>query len=636
MSSHQSWINVGYATLILLIASASSTQAVESGAPANSHKQRVEYTDRLIIKLRAPNTATPPAAMRANRLNALSSSAGMNLQQVRQMSWGAQVFKLPGRMTLAEAAAVARKLRADPTVEYAEPDRILRPLAVPNDTLFSSQWHYQSPVIEPGGVNLPAAWDITTGQANIVIGLIDTGTLIAHADLAGRTVPGYDFISNVATANDGNGRDADPTDPGDWITALENASGMFAGCGVSDSSWHGTHTAGTIGAATNNAQGVAGVNWVSKILPVRVLGKCGGFLSDVIDGERWAAGLAVPGVPPNANPARVLNQSLGSSGACSRLQQSAINEIVALGVVIVVAAGNDNTDAGNANPANCNNVIAAGAINRAGGRTSYSNFGTQVDISAPGGKQVFFNDPNGILSTRNTGTTAPAADDYQYLSGTSFSTSHVTGVVSLMLSANPALTPAQVLTGIQTTARVFPTGTGSDCTTALCGAGIIDAAAAVNQVRRTVTVSASDPDAAEAGLDPGVFTLSRSGDTSTTLTVNYTISGGASATADYDALPASVNIPSGMMSTTLAVTPFDDSIGEGTETVTLTLTQNALYLTGIPSSATVRIADDENAPGSGGGGGGCTLDSAASADPVLPLLIIIALLYLLRRRACKN
>lgn len=640
-SSKRLVVATGIALLMMVLATATAISAAEQVAGENPPDLAANRTDRLIVKLREPDAANQTAHSTTDRLRALSARVGINLQRVRTMSWGAQVLKLPSRMTLDQATAIAQELNAEPTVEYAEPDRILRPLAVPNDTLFSSQWHYLSPAVEPGGVNLPSAWDITMGQPNIVIALIDTGTLTGHADLAGRTLPGYDFVSNIPTANDGDGRDSDPTDPGDWITAGESASGVFAGCNVSASSWHGTHTAGTIGANTNNGLGVAGINWVSRILPVRVLGKCGGFLSDVIDGERWAAGLSVPGVPANPNPAQILNQSLGGSGACSRVQQSAINEIVALGKVIVVAAGNENTDAANANPANCNGTIAVAATNRSGGKTGYTNFGTQVDISAPGGEQDFTTISNGVLSTLNTGTTAPVADDFNFLQGTSFATTHVTGIVSLMLSVNPTLTPAQVLTSIQTTARTFPVGTGSDCTTALCGAGIINAAAAVNQVRRTVTVTASDPDAAETGLDPGVFTIIRSGDASTALTVSYTISGSALNGTDYTALPASVEIPAGATSATLTIAPIDDSNREGTETVTVTLSQNALYVTGVPSSATVSIADNESAliaggGGGRGGGGGCTLDTAAGFDPGLPLLLIMALLYVLRRRDLNN
>jgi len=305
-----------------------------------------------------------------------------------------------------------------------------------------------------------------------VVAVIDTG-IRPHLDLVGRTVAGYDFISNVSIANDGDGRDADPSDPGDWVLAGECGTGST----VRNSSWHGTHVAGTIGALSNNGLGVTGVNWNSRILPVRVLGKCGGLTSDIVDGARWAAGLAVTGVPANANPAKVLNLSLGGSGTCSTTYQTAIDVIVAAGSVFVVAAGNSAVNASGAQPANCKGVITVAANNRGGDLASYSNFSTTlVKISAPGGETS--TQANGVLSTLNSGTTTPAADSYVYYQGTSMAAPHVAGIASLMLSANASLTPTQVLAIIQNTARPFAVGT----LCALyndCGAGIINAAAAV-------------------------------------------------------------------------------------------------------------------------------------------------------------
>src|SRR5205823_4685517 len=201
-------------------------------------------------------------------------------------------------------------------------------MVVPNDTMYGQQWHYFE---ARGGINLPPAWDVTTGSASLTVAVVDSG-VVPHADLAGRLVPGYDFISDASMSNDGDGRDADARDPGDY------------GCNGAASSWHGTHVAGTIGAASNNGAGVAGINWSSKILPVRVMGKCGGYTSDIVDGMRWAAGIAVIGVPANANPARVINLSLGSDGACSSAFQSAVNDVIARGTVVVAAAGNSNSD----------------------------------------------------------------------------------------------------------------------------------------------------------------------------------------------------------------------------------------------------------------------------------------------------
>ncbi len=463
-----------------------------------SFEQPVPYvasTDRLIVKLRA--SSAPGKG--PERLRTLTATAGVALTDIRGMSGDAHVLLLPERMMLAQAAEIAGRLSLQPDVEYAEPDQIMQALLVPSDSQYPSQWHYQEPSTEIAGANLPPAWDITTGTSSVVAAVIDTG-LVPHADLdsnildgAGRVAPGYDFISGETpsvflVANDSNGRDNNPTDPGDWITVAESASGFFSGCPVTGSSWHGTHVAGTIGAASNNGLGVTGINWNSRILPVRVLGKCGGYTSDIVDGMRWAAGLSVPGVPANSTPAKVLNLSLGGNGACGSTYQSAVNDILAAGSVVIVAAGNENTDANNSRPANCVGVIAVAATTRSGGRASYSNFGSVVRISAPGGDGVL---TDRILSTLNTGTTSPvtspAGDAYAYYRGTSMSSAHVSGVASLMFSANPVLTPAKVLQKLQATARAFP---GTSCNTFLCGAGIVDAAAAVRAVSTPPTASA--------------------------------------------------------------------------------------------------------------------------------------------------
>ncbi len=481
---------------------------------------RVDHTDRLIVKFRGGSAAGRTAAMSATKLQALGNRAGVPLAHVRRMATGAQILRLPNRMTLAEASAVTTTLAEDPDVEYAEPDRILRPLghlAAPPDPLFidHSQWHYLEPGIEPGGINLPGAWNVTMGDANIVVAVIDTGVL-PHTDLdnnvldgTGRFLPGYDFVDALLDQNDSvSGRDNDPTDPGDWVTVAESSDPFdpFFGC-PTFSSWHGTHVSGTIGALTNNTLGVAGINWNSPILPVRVLGRCGGFLSDIIDGALWAAGLADSGAPDNlvnANPAHVLNLSLGASGACGSPEQDAINQIIAAGKVIVVAAGNDdaNLDSVSMTPANCDGVITVTASRRNGGRASYSNFGSTVEITAPGGDSPVSTD--GVLSTHDDGATSVLNDNaFNPLRGTSMATPHVSGVVSLMLSVDPppGLNPTQVLQKLQATARVFPTGTGADCTTATCGAGIVDAAKAVQSAANTTPPSADA--GADQNVDPG-------------------------------------------------------------------------------------------------------------------------------------
>ena len=266
---------------------------------------------------------------------------------------------------------------------------------------------------EPGGANLPAAWDITVGSPNIYIGVIDTGFLYNHPDLAGRAAGGYDFIYDFALANDsqpvqtpyslqGNdptlydplsapcvsSRDSDPSDPGDWIDAADqpgNANSWFAGCLVSASSFHGSHTSGTIGALSNNATGIAGINWVSKIVPLRALGKCGGYNSDIVDAITWGSGGTVAGMAANPYPVRVLNLSLGGTSPCSSAEQAAITGALSRGTVVAISAGNSNTDASNNSPGNCLGNITVAATQRQGIKAQYSAFGVSVEIAAPGG-----------------------------------------------------------------------------------------------------------------------------------------------------------------------------------------------------------------------------------------------------------
>ena len=458
-------------TLLLAVAGAllAVVPALAGGKPGTGPAAQPP-TDQIVIRL-APG--------RTLDTSALDATAGVDLTQLRRLGDGSYVLKLPKRKGLDAVREITAKLAARGDILSAEPDAMMQPLLVPNDPYFGTpatspnQWDLFDPVATGFyGANLPGAWDITTGVASVRVGVIDTGNL-NHEDLAGRFISGYDFIGDSRVANDGNGRDNNPSDPGDWISTSENASGFFMGCGARSSSWHGTHVSGTIGAVANNGLGVAGINWVSPIQPLRVLGKCGGYTSDIADAIRWSAGLPVNGVPNNSTPDRVVNISLGGSGACDSTTQNAINDAVAAGTVVVVAAGNGTADASSSSPANCANVITVAATGYTGQRAYYSNYGPLVEIAAPGGDAQL---GGTILSTLNTGTTVPAADTYAYYQGTSMATPHVVGVVSLMLSANSSLTPAQVTTILQATATKFPTG--SSCTS-ICGAGIVNAAAAV-------------------------------------------------------------------------------------------------------------------------------------------------------------
>jgi serine protease len=458
-------------------------------APQDAAAARaITQTDRLIVKYKdaVDNSkgAVPARAMSAAR-QALLARAGQQLgatmRALRATATGADVLQLSRTMSLDEAKALAAELMArDPDVEYAEPDRIMVPLMTPNDPMYSQQWHYYE---AKAGLNLPAAWDKSTG-AGINVAVIDTGYR-PHADLSGQILPGYDFIASAAIAGDGNGRDSDASDVGDSTTAGQCGGGMPAQ--DDSSSWHGTHVAGTIAARTNNGVGVAGVAYGARILPVRVLGKCGGYTSDIADAMIWASGGAVTGAPANPNKARVLNLSLGGSGACDATTQNAINSARSRGAVVVVAAGNSNVNASNANPANCAGVITVAAVGRTGGKASYSNYGANVDVAAPGGDSGA-----GILSTWNAGTTTPAGDNYGYMMGTSMATPHVAGVAALMLAKNPNLTPDEVEAKLKSTARPFPAACSG------CGAGIVDANAAVTAVMSTVAVAPPTQNEAES------------------------------------------------------------------------------------------------------------------------------------------
>jgi serine protease len=467
-------IAIAASTFALLVPQAASAGGAPlSGAALQGAAASGEAagTDRLIIKYRssvAAAQASAGASVHAALHRAAQDAAarhGLNLKLVRVGALDTHVMRLDRHLPHAEMQRLAREIAAsDTSVEYAEPDRILQPMATPNDTQYGQQWHYYEAT---GGLNLPPAWDKSTGSG-VTVAVIDTGYR-PHVDLAANIVAGYDFIIDTAVSNDGNARDSNPQDPGDAVAAGECGTGSAA----SNSSWHGTHVAGTIAAVTNNGSGVAGVAFNAKVQPLRVLGKCGGYTSDIADAMVWASGGTISGIPANATPARVINMSLGGSGACDTTSQNAINSARSRGTVVVVAAGNSNANAANFSPASCTGVITVAATDRNGGKSYYSNFGANVAVAAPGG-DMRGSAANGILSTLNNGATSPGSDIYAYYQGTSMATPHVAGVVALMLSKNPALTPDQVATALKGSTRPFP-GTCSQC-----GTGIVDASAAVD------------------------------------------------------------------------------------------------------------------------------------------------------------
>ncbi len=486
---------------------------------------------RLIVKFRSDSTLLREHALSAKagpsevadtvraRAGSLGTRIGMSLAAGRAISDRIQV------VTATEIGSpdLAARLATEPDVEYAVEDVRRTHFTVPNDPLYSTgpaisgssggpaagQWYLRAPAGQVlSSINAPGAWDVTTGTATIVAAILDSGVRPEHPDLANRLLPGYDMVSDPLQANDGNGRDADPSDPGDWVTAAESndRSSPFYQCGASDSSWHGTMTTSLVGATTNNGVGMAGVAWGVGLLPVRVMGKCGGYDSDIIAGMNWAAGLPVPGIPTNPNPARVINMSLGSSGTCTQSYIDAIGAVTTKSnpAVVVVAAGNSAGQAV-ATPANCPGVIAVGGLRHTGTKVGYADVGLEISISAPAGNCVN-TDPTlpclyPILAATNTGITGPITstytDSFNASVGTSFSAPLVTGTIALMLSANESLGPAAVKALLHSSARAFPSsGSAADpipvchapttvdqlecyCTASTCGAGMLDVTAAV-------------------------------------------------------------------------------------------------------------------------------------------------------------
>ncbi|MBN3787041.1 S8 family peptidase [Burkholderia sp. Ac-20353] len=446
-----------------LIVKLKTVTAAYAMSAANGTSRIDAVIQRAMTAWGSPNGA-------AHAYSSTVSQTQLNVQVERTMANGATVLTLGQRIAAADATALAQVFAADGDVDYAEPDRRMSVRDTPNDPDYSQQWYLSDPT---AGIDLPAAWTRTKGSPTVVTAVLDTGYR-PHADLVSNLLPGYSFISDVNTSNNGNTRGPDATDPGDWVTQqeIDNSSGPFYHCAStpSDSSWHGTRVAGIIGAAANNNIGIAGVSWLGKILPVRVLGKCGGVTSDIADAMRWAAGIAVSGAPANPTPAKIINLSLGGTGTCSQTFQQAIDDVTAKGVTVVVAAGNDGLSTGLDQPANCRGVISVGATDTTGLRASFSNFGTDVALSAPGVN---------ILSTSNTGTTVPGTDSYGLAVGTSFATPQVSGVAALMLAVNGNLTPAQIQQKLQGGARTTKLAAGTSCTAMPAGSGILDAAAAV-------------------------------------------------------------------------------------------------------------------------------------------------------------
>jgi len=454
---------------------------------------------RLIVTL-ADDFHPDDARLVVHRLN---KNLNAPLQLIRTMS-GRSVVLATGQQ--ANTQNLIKQLHALPNVVDVARDSVVRVTSV-DDPRFDKQWQLHAPDTYLASLNLPQAWNITHGSADVVVAVVDTGIDYNHPDLSGRLLPGYDFVSSVARSvdkgivvpddlaylrsHDGDGRDLDATDPGDAISeqTKEQFNSLDIECYVGNSSWHGTAMASIIAANVNDGVGIAGIDWYAKILPVRAIGKCGGHRSDMLDAIRWAAGVEDPALPPNPTPARIINLSLGVDDLCTNADQHAINDAVAAGALVVAAVGNNgrNTDAEPSSPSHCQNVIGVMAVDKNGFRAKYSNFGRDADVAAPGGEES--PSPDSILVATNKGSDTPAQRfGYRSATGTSVATPHVAGVLALMLSVKPSLTNRELEALLLDNAKAFPENNDavSDpelvCEKTHCGAGILDAYAAVGAV----------------------------------------------------------------------------------------------------------------------------------------------------------
>ena len=454
-----------------------------------------DVVSSLIVRFSADKGPVPFAATaRASLLTNASRGLGTGLSHSRVLATGADLMRLDRTVTRAEADVLAAALSRLPGVRYAVPNRVIRTQLTPTDPEFSQsgQWgfKYQPGTIE--GANFTAAWDITTGSAAQTIGIVDSGIAREHEDVKTqlRLHPafpngGYDFVTDPNIALDGDGRDNDP----------EQAT---VACG------HGLHVAATIAAQTGFGGSVVGVGVAggassSKMLMARGLGTLNGNDADAIDAMLWLAGETVAGVAVNPNAVRVINMSFGGAGACGGAYQEAFDTLIARGTLPVVAAGNSATNVSNFAPANCRGALAVAATEILGNRANFSNFGAGIMIAAPGVN---------ILSAG--GTTSGTCSK----NGTSMAAPHVTAAAALVQAARPSLSVNQTRLAIRAGARAFPIG--SNCSTATCGVGLLDARGAVDAaISNVARVGFNEQSASLRENDGSVsFTVSRIGDTS--------------------------------------------------------------------------------------------------------------------------
>jgi serine protease len=651
----------GFGRLFLVIAVAgllnmrSGPASAETGAaewnPVRSHAVQIgPEARRLVVGFRATsgNTVVKTIKNRAQTQSfkitqantsdddaaGLAARTGLAMAKSRQITPSMHVLYLQKTIYGADVNAALKKLRADPAVQFADVDQRRYAHSIPpNDPLFvptaaaSGQWYTQTPssatimlgsppvaTMDLAATDAVSAWAITTGSTGTVIADIDTGVRFDHPDLlragqGGRLLPGYDFVDqdyNPTTgaaldtfliANDGDGWDPDPSDPGDWISATDQQDKTLfpvATCPTQDSSWHGTRVMGILGAITDNGVGIAGMTWNPYLLPVRALGKCGGYDSDIMAGMQWAVGMTVTGVPDNPYPADIINLSLGGTGSCSTSgYQSLIDTLTTMGVLVVASAGNETGPVDV--PGNCTGVLAVVGLRNVGTKVGYSSFGPEAGIAAPAGNCVNSSGAclRSIDTTTNLGLTTPGANSYTDQTnsnlGTSFSAPIVTGIAALMRAANANLTPPQLIARMEASATAFPPNTGGlpvcpatdptsgqcSCVAGQCGAGMVNALSAVKAALNPIAViSATGNTMFDASHSVAACNL-------TVASYAWSASGGVSITTG-GATPQVTVASSGAGTLMLTVT---DSAGHMDNTATVSFTAAGVATVHAPSSA---------------------------------------------------
>ena len=631
------------------------------------HASAPTAVHHIIVKLRSVNPATASslktniagpgatgaedrvAAFKAQveagqqRVNALATRKGLTLKQSRPITSAMHAIQVEpvGDESI---DATLQRLRADPDVEYAEVNqRRYAHHVAPNDTLYmSEQWYFQ-PVSAtiPASIDAQTGWDITTGSANLVIADIDTGVLFDHPDLltttnGGRLIsPGYCFISDSFVANNASCPGPDATDPGDWVTTADLGQSECSGQQTnSDSTWHGTQTAGLLGAISNNGIGITGLTWQTQILPLRALGKCGGQDSDIATAMLYAAGIPVAPngtLITNPNPAKVINMSLGGTGSCPSTYADVISQVTAKGVLIVASAGNESgpVDA----PGNCPGVAAVAGLRQDGSKSGFSSLGPEVALSAPAGNCV--NNPPltganpcvyPMTTTFNSGKTTEAINTYSDQVnnpslGTSFSAPLVSGIGALMASVNANLNSCQLITRLKEGSVAFPQASTTSTTAChvpadandvqsfclctldgkTCGAGMANAPGALQAALRPIA-AVTVPSSVSAGQS---FALSASGSAAAS---NRSISSYSWTSVGTQAL----TIQNASSASATITAP---SCGLGTVRLTVTDSAGSSDTTDIvvsPASAT------STAPTTASGSNACSLTTPAVELDVCP------------------